>query len=297
MSDPVVCGGCGTELLDGRSICLHCGWDQTAALARPPRPSLLAQFASGGWRLVVYGLILVLPVIGFSRLRTTGPGPDLETTLRWMAFGDGGRGAELETIHRMHEIASAASRYAVRENEMPPFEDDWEEVLAPSATMHIRGWIPLIFFGSDTRMSPASVREFYEVRSVDGWGQPYRVTARELPRGEELESDPVVRGDLLKGLQATFFTRDHPDFEDGDWARLEIESAGADGAFDTDDDLRMVSYFQLSQVIRLLVDPAEVQRRIERAYTIGRHYFRIEGSSWDLIDARLLSEYRLTSIH
>jgi hypothetical protein len=36
---------------------------------------------------------------------------------------------------------------------------------------------------------------------------------------------------------------------------------------------------------------------LERAYTIGRHFYRIEGSEYDLIDARLLAEYRLTSIH
>ena len=293
----MICGGCGSELPAGGTICLNCGWDQTAALAKPPSPSLLSRFFSGGWRLLVYGLIIVLPILGFMRLRTTGPGPDLQTTIRWMAVGDGGRAAELETIHRMHEIGNAASRYAIRENDIPPFENDWEKVLAPSATIHVRGWIPLIFFGSDTRLSPSSVREFYEVRSIDGWGRPYRIEARRLPRGEEAASDPTVAKDLEEGLQATFFSRDRPDLEQGEWARLQVGSAGADGAFDTDDDLRMVSYIQLAQVIRLLVDPNEVQRRIERAYTIGRHYFRIEGSDMDLIDARLLSEYRLTSIH
>jgi len=129
MSEPVMCEGCGKNLAEGSTICLHCGWDQSTNLARPPRPSLLAQLAAGGWRVVVYGLILLLPILGFMRLRTTGPGPDLETTLRWMVFGDGGRAAELETIHRMHEIASAASRYSIREMEMPPFDGDWEKAL------------------------------------------------------------------------------------------------------------------------------------------------------------------------
>ena len=53
----------------------------------------------------------------------------------------------------------------------------------------------------------------------------------------------------------------------------------------------MVTYLLIGHVFRLLYDPDEVQRRIERAYTIGRHYFRIEGSDYDLIDARLLAEY------
>ena len=297
MQDRVICDGCGRKLQAGSTICIHCGWDQTTALAQPERPSLLEYLAKGGWRLVVYGLILLLPVLGFMRLRTTGPGPDLATTLRWMAFGDGGRAAELETIHRMHEIGSAASRYAVREMELPAFDGDWEEVLARASTARVRGWMPLVFFGADYQMSPASVRELYEVRSVDGWGRPYRITVRPIARNSAAYDDPVVLADLEDGLQATFFTVDRPDLEHGEWVRLLIESAGADGEFDTDDDLRMITYVRLGQIFRLLYDPTRVQVEIERAYTIGRHYYRIEGSEYDLLDARLLAEYRLTSIH
>jgi len=297
MQDRVICEGCGKKLPAGSTICLHCGWDQTTALAQPERPSVVEYLAKGGWRLVVYGLIILLPVLGFMRLRSTGPGPDLATTLRWMALGDGGRAAELETIHRMHEIGSAASRYAVREMELPPFDGDWEELLARASTARVRGWMPLVFFGADYQMSPASVRELYEVRSVDGWGRPYRISVRPIARNTAAYDDPVVLADLEGGLQATFFTVDQPDFEHGDWVRLLIESAGVDGAFDTDDDLRMITYLRVGQVFRLLYDPSRVQVEIERAYTIGRHFYRLEGSDYDLIDARLLAEYRLTSIH
>ena len=79
--------------------------------------------------------------------------------------------------------------------------------------------------------------------------------------------------------------------------RLEMVSAGGDGAFDTADDIRMISYIQVGYVFRLLYDPSEIQSKIERAYIIGRHYYQIEGSDYDLIDARLLAEFRLTSIH
>ena len=297
MQDRIICDGCGKKLRPGATICLHCGWDQTAALAQPEPISIAEYVKSGGWRLVVYGLIFALPVLGFMRLRTTGPGPDLPTTLRWMAFGDGGRGAELETIHRMHEIGSAASRYAVREMEMPPFDGEWHEVLARSATARVRGWMPLVFFGADTNMAPSSVRELYEVREVDGWGRPYRITVRFIARDEAAFEDPLVVADLEQGLQATFFTRDVPDLVHGEWARLLVESAGPDGEFDTDDDLRMVSYIRVGHVFRLLYDPSRIQIEVERAYTIGRHFYRIEGSDYDLIDARLLAEYRLTSIH
>ena len=297
MNDRVTCGSCGKPLAAGATICLHCGWDQRTDIIAPPVPSVLARLRAGGWRVVVYGLILLLPILGFMRLRSTGPGPDLATTLRWMVLGDGGRAAELETIHRMHEIGAAASRYSIRENEKPPFDDDWAEILAPASTARIRGWMPLVFFGADTAMSPASVRELYEVRPVDGWGRPYRVYMRPLPRGLGALEDPQVAADLDQGLHATFFTLDEPDLDHGEWVRVEIESAGPDGDFDTGDDLRMVTYIRVGHVFRLLYDPAEVQRRVERAYTIGRHYFRLEGNTWDLIDARLLAEYRLTSIH
>jgi hypothetical protein len=297
MSERVTCEACGKMLPEGETICRHCGWDLSATLACPPRPSLLARLAAGGWRIVVYGLILLLPILGFMRLRTTGPGPDLVTTVRWMAFGDGGRAAELETIHRMHEIAAASSRYSIREMEIPPFDDDWEKVLAPAATARVRGWIPLVFFGADTQMAPASVRGLYEVRAVDGWGRPYRLQVRPMPRREGWIDDPLVVADLAEGLQATFFTMDEPDLGHGDWMRLEMVSAGGDGAFDTSDDIRMISYIQVGHVFRLLYNPDETQRKIERAYVIGRHYYRFEGSDYDLIDARLLAEFRLTSIH
>jgi hypothetical protein len=297
MQDRIICDGCGKKLQAGSTICLHCGWDQTTALARPDPISFASYVTRGGWRLLVYGLIILLPFLGFMRLRTTGPGPDLATTLRWMAFGDGGRAAELETIHRMHEIGSATSRYAVREMEVPPFDGNWEEVLARTATARVRGWMPLVFYGADTQMAPASVRELYEVQAVDGWGRPYQITVRPIPRDEAAYGDPKVMSDLEMGLQATFFTIDRPDLEHGEWIRLEIESAGHDGDFDTEDDLRMISYVRIGHVFRLLYDPNQTRIEVERAYTIGRHWYRIEGSDYDLLDARLLAEYRLTSIH
>ena len=297
MQDRIICDGCGKKLQAGATICLHCGWDQTTILARPESVSLAEYLKSGGWRLLVYGLLVLLPILGFMRIRTTGPGPDLVTTVRWMIFGDGGRAAELETIHRMHEIGAASSRYSLREMDLPPFDGDWQEILARAATARVRGWMPLVFYGADTQMAPSSVRELYEVRETDGWGRPYRITVRNIPRGDAAAADPVVTGDLEKGLQATFFTVDRPDLERGQWSRLLIESAGRDGDFDTDDDLRMITYIRVGHVFRLLYDPNQTQIEIERAYTIGRHWYRIEGSEYDLLDARLLAEYRLTSIH
>jgi hypothetical protein len=297
MPESTICQECGAELSSGASICAQCGWDSTLDLARPKSPSLMAQLRAGGWRVVVYGLILALPLVGFSRLRATGPGEDLPTTLRYMVFGDAGRADELKTIHRMHEIGSAAARYSIREEEQAPFDGDWATVLAPSATARVRGWIPLVFFGSDTGMSPDSVRDMYEIKDTDGWGRPYRVTVHPVLGNGQFLEDPLVRSDLEEGLQATFYTRDVPELEYGTWIRLLVESAGRDGKWDSDDDLRMVSYVQTGHVYRMLYDPQLVQNKIEREYTIGRHYYRIEGSEWDLIDARLLAEFRLTSIH
>ena len=117
-----------------------------------------------------------------------------------------------------------------------------------------------------------------------------------LPRSETVAELPPVARDLEAGLQATFFTRDEPDLQPGPVDAAGLQSAGRDGEFDTADDLTMVSYIQVGHVFRLLYNPDEVQQRIERAYTIGRHYFRIEGSDYDLVDARLLAEFRLTSL-
>jgi len=294
MSEPIRCDACGEPLTRGTTICRHCGWDLTTAVTRPPRVSLWGAVRAGGWRLLLYGALVALPVLGFARFRATGPGPDLGTTLRWMALGDRGRAAELVTIHRAHEIGSAAARYAVRELEAPSFDGDWERVLAPYATMWVRGWMPLLFYGATTEMAPHSVREFYEVSSDDGWGRPYRTEVRELPRGEDRAGDEQVAADLAAGLQVSFFKLENPEFEpDTDWMRLEITSAGRDGSFDTDDDLRMVSYLPVGFTLRLTRRPEDLQRQMEAAYIRGQHYFRIEGSHWDLIDARLLAEHRL----
>jgi len=294
----IICGSCGADLPERSTICPSCGWDLSTAISAPPRRSIFQTLASGGWRFVVYGAIILLPVAGFARLRDTGPGPDLPTTLRWMAFGDDGRSAELVTIHRAHEIGAAVSRHAIREVEAFDFEgDDWADRLAPKATMNVRGWIPLVFFGADTDMAPASVREFFEVRSVDGWGNPYRVETRIIERGEGWQDDPVVTADLEAGLQARFYTVDRPELGGGDWLRLVLTSAGRDGVFSTGDDLRFISYSLVSAPLRMLVDPDLVVQKIERNYTIGPQFFRVEGSRYDLTDARLLAEYRLTSLY
>jgi hypothetical protein len=297
METTLQCGSCGADLPDRSSICPICGWDLTAAVSAPPRRSIVQILGSGGWRVLVYGAVLLLPIIGFARLRDTGPGPDLPTTLRWMVRGDGGRAAELTTIHRMHEIGAAASRYAVRFNEAFPFEETWGDELAPYATMRIRGWIPLVFFGADTGSAPASVREIYEIRQTDGWGRRYSVTTRFLERGQIWEDDPVVADDLAAGLQARFHTVDRPALGDGDWLRLELVSGGADGELDSEDDLRFVSYSLIAKPLRIVESQDRLSRELDRRYTIGPQYFRLEGSEHDFIDARLLAEYRLTSVY
>ena len=297
MDNVIKCGSCGADMPQRSTICSSCGWDLSTAVSAPPRQSILQQLGSGGWRVLVYGAIILIPVLGFARLRDTGPGPDLPTTLRWMAFGDDGRAAELVTIHRAHEIGAAASRHAIREIEAFDFENDWATLLAPKATMNVRGWMPLVFFGADTDMAPASVREFFEVRSVDGWGEPYRIETQIIERGDGWMNDPMIAADLEAGLQARFHTVDRPELGQGDWLRLVLTSAGRDGIFDTEDDLRFLSYSLISAPLRMLADPEIVVQKIERNYIVGPQYFRVEGSEYDLIDARLLAEYRLTSLY
>jgi hypothetical protein len=256
---------------------------------------VLTVLRATGLRVLVYGGIVALVLFGFARFRSTGTGPDLATTLRWMAFGDGGRTAELVTIHRAHEIAAAAARFAVDELEPPPIDGDWGTVLAPYATMWVRGWMPLLFVGVTTDMAPRSVQEIFEVRPEDGWGRPYRIAGRQLPRGAGAADDPVVTADLEAGLRTSFFRLENPAFDaDTDWMRLEITSSGDDGAFDTADDIVLVSYFPVGFTIHISRNPQDLQRRLDRLYTQGRHHFRLEGNRrGDLIDARLLAEHRI----
>jgi hypothetical protein len=288
------CPECGAPLDAGQTICAGCGWDATTAVIVPARRSRLRVVAAALGRLLLYGALIAIPLVGFARLRSTGPGPDLPTTLRWMLRGDDGRANELVTIHRAHEIAGAAARYSVEQLAPPTFAGGWAETLAPYATMNVRGWMPLLFYGASTGMAPSSVETFYEVRADDGWGRPYRVSARELHRSDDWSDDPQVAADLQAGLQSSFFAAGPSELDrDRDWQRLEISSAGADGTFDTADDLRLISYYPIGFTLRLTRRQAELNQELERAYVIGRHHFRLEGSRWDLIDSRLLAEFRL----
>jgi hypothetical protein len=298
VSEPTNCGECGAGLPRGRTICPSCGWDLTTTVSRPPRPSLLAVLRGGAWRLIVLALIAAIPVVGFIRLQTTGPGPDLATTLRWLVVGDDGRAAELVTINRAHEIAGAAARFAIDELAPPSFDGDWVKVIDPYATMWVRGYMPLWSFYATTETAPASVREFFEVRAADGWGRRYRITTRELPRTTAWDEDEQVAADLAAGLRTNFYELAPSPFDGGsDWLRLEIRSAGRDGSYDTDDDLLFVSYMPVAFTIHLSrLDTARMERELEEAYTLGTNYFRLEGSRWDLIEARLLAEFRFNAM-
>ena len=287
------CASCGETMAAGASLCRACGWDAATAALQRPRPRIGAVLAAGGWRLAGLALVIAIAVGATLRLESFGPGPDLPTTVRWIAIGDDGRAAELVTLHRAFETASAAARYALREVESPPFGDGWDEVLAPYATPEIRGWIPLLFYGADTEFAPEGVREFYRVRAVDGWGRPYRVATRLLERDKAWPADPEVSADLAAVLEANLFRVGSPDFEQTDTLRLEMASAGPDGDFDTGDDLRMISYVPIGMTLHLSSPTGDLQRAVDRAYLIGRHWFRFEGNRWDLIDARLLAEFRL----
>ncbi len=293
-SDSVTCGQCSRPLAQGAAICSHCGWDLITNLGvSNRRGSRLLFLAACGWRIVVYGLLLAVPLVGYSRLKITGPGPDLATTLHWISHGDGGRQAELVTIHRAFTVGGAAVRYALRNMEAPTFTEghNWEAELAPLATMNTRGYLPELLISTDS--APASVRELFEVSRVDGWGNPYRVRTRAMARSQAWEQDPEVAADLELGLQMTPLRVGKPDFAARDWLRLELISGGGDGIEETADDIRMVSYIPVGLVVRLNMNPRILQRQLEREDYYGRHYFRFEGNRWDLIDAQLLAEFRL----
>jgi hypothetical protein len=296
MTPDTACPECGGQLAERATLCAACGWDSTTAVTARPRPPMAPRLAALASRVVLYGLVALLILGGYRRLRTTGPGPDLKTTVRWMALGDNGRSAELVTLHRAFEIGAAASRFAVHNHEAPSFEGDWAAELDDYATMSVRGWIPLLFFAADAELAPPSVREPFTVSDRDGWGRAYRVATRAVPRSDDPRADPQVAADLSAGLRYSLFHWAVPDLEGADWLRLELLSAGADGAFDTVDDLRMVTYVQVGRTLRLSRTPAQLQRELEVAFTRGRHYFRFEGNSWDLIDARLLAEFRVESL-
>jgi hypothetical protein len=288
------CPECRGSLPDKATICPSCGWDSTTFIARPPRPSLWKIIRGGAWRLVFYGALLSIPFLGFMRLRATGPAADLTTTIRWLLLGDGGRNEQLVTTHRAHEIATAASRYAVDQLNAPVFDEGWADRLEPYATMHVRGWMPLLFYGATSDMAPAGVREFYQVRGVDGWGNEYRIDRRLLSKDDGWSDDEQLASDIAAGLQSSFYGPVLTELDDSrDWMRLEISSAGPDGAFDTPDDLRFITYMVVGLTLRLHTDTARLERELQRAYTLGRHHFRIEGNRWDLIDSRLLAEFRL----
>ena len=115
-----------------------------------------------------------------------------------------------------------------------------------------------------------------------------------LLRDDGWSNDEQVISDLTDGIQSSFYGPILTELDrDRDWMRLEIGSAGADAAFDSSDDLVFISYFPVGLTLRLRGDQQALEREMSRAYTMGRQYFRVEGSPWDLVDARLLAEFRL----
>ncbi len=296
MAENATCGNCGTALAPAATICRECGWDLTVAATRPMKRSFSMILFATTWRIVVYGLIVLIPVLAFARLQATGPGPDLETTIRWMIHGDDGRAAELVTIHRAYETSVAASRYAIRELESVDFEGEWGDTLRPYSTIYVRGWVPMLLMSTDTAMAPASVKTFYEVREIDGWSNTYKVSTHALTRGSAWQNDPTVARDLEAGLRTSFFKVGEPDFEDGEWMRLELRSGGLDGSFDTEDDLVFVSYMKVGLTIHLQFDQERIRREIEVTYTTGKHFFHLEGNRFKLLDARRLAEFREETI-
>lgn len=290
------CPACGASVNASASHCPDCGCDLAIAAATPSRKPAARRLVGVLPRLVLYGALIALPILGFMRLRVTGPGPDLETTVRWMIEGDGGRAATLLTLHREYEIATASARYAVKNLEAPSFTDDWAKELQPYSTIAIRGWLPLLFSGADATASPPSVRAFYEILPSDAWGHRYRVQTRILERGKRWAEDPQVKADLEAGLKKSFFEVAHPDFKSADWMRLQLSSDGPDGVANTGDDIVFISYFPLSHVFRVGTDQRQVMQELDRQLVRGRQLFRYTGSRWDLIDARLLVEYRLDSL-
>jgi len=285
------CPQCGAHR-EGSTLCPACGWDPLLPSRRPRR---LRPVAVAG-RLLLWGGLAGLLVLAAWRWVLFGPGPGLGTTISWLVRGDGGRAATLVTLHRANEIAAAASRWAVQKMEVPSFDGDWAQRLAPYSTMAVRGWIPLLFSAADAGLAPGPVKVFYEIRSTDGWGRPYGVRTRTLPRGLDPREDAEVSADLAAGLQRDFFTAGSPDFQSSGHLRLELSSAGPDGRTSTADDIVFVSYFPTDRTFRVGGDVASIQRRMEVAFVTGRHFFRATGSPWDLIDARLLAEHRLDTL-
>ena len=160
--------------------------------------------------------------------------------------------------------------------------------------MSVRGWIPLLFWGATTDTAPASVRTFYEIRADDGWGRPYRLAARSLPRGEPWASDPRWQRTSGGVSRPRCFGPPPPTWTtaaDGCASRSPPRAATATSPLPTTS--LSVSYLPVGLTLRLTREPGQVQRQIEDAFVRGRHYFRVAGNRFDLIDARLLAEFRL----
>ncbi len=288
MSAPGTCPECGAEL-GGAPLCPRCGWDPALEHRRPRRRRLGPALA----RAALYGGLAALLAAAWMRWATVGPGPDLPTTLRWLALGDGGRAAELVTLNREYEIARAAARWGLENLEAPSFGPGWAARLEPFSTAAVRGWLPLLFAAADARLAPGSVREMYAIRETDGWGRPFAVRTRPIPRGADPERDPEVAADLAAGLRRSIFRRARTRLAGRDWLRLEIASSGADGRPGTADDVVFVAYVPVSHTFRVGADAERLRRELESAYLQGFHLFRVASSRYDLIAARLLAEHRL----
>lgn len=276
----VPCPACGRDVTAREAFCPACGADLgVAALRGAP---------SGGgapWALFVVLVLVAAGIVAlWQRFRAVGPGPDLSTTARWLVLGDGGRRAQLATLSRAYETARAVARLTLDRGAPASLDEVGWRTIQSYSNADYRGFVSLVVWAADASAVRGRLAWMLAVDGRDGWGRPWRSTLTRWPGSGAPDGffpGVVAAGAAPPRGRALF--------------RLTLVSAGPDARFDTPDDLTLDAVFPAPRPVPI-GDPALEHRR-EEEIERGQVWVRVSGSDYDLIDARLLSEFYLTSVH
>jgi hypothetical protein len=274
------CPICGCDVQAAEAFCPGCGADLHIAAVQGARRG-----GSRPWALIAALVLLATAVAGLrARFLATGPGPDPVTTLRWMALGDGQRRPTLATLSRAYETARAVARYCLDQGAPTSLAAvDWGTIESYDNADY-RGFVSLVLWAADHSAIRGRLASLLTVDGTDGWGRPWHATLLPWPASiapSGLYPDVIVSGPPPPSGRVLL--------------HLTLVSAGSDGTFGDADDITFEAVFPAAMAIRLN-DPA-AQRARDAEIERGRVWVRWRGTTADLVDARLLAEFYLTSAH
>lgn len=273
----VSCPKCRGDVALGETFCPSCGADLALVGARGR-----ARLSVPWTMLALVGVVAAATTVGWRRFQAVGPGPDLATTVHWIAQGDDERQATLATLMRAYETARAVMRSCIDNGEPCAFSESGWPAIARYSNAVWRGFVPLVQWAVSADSLGGRLGELLAVDGRDGWDRPWKAAI--VPMSEREKPEGFHPGALRSGSP--------PPAGRALW-RLELVSSGPDGAAGTADDITFEAVFPAPGPLR--IGDVKAMRDREAEVERGLVWVRWSGTELDLVDGRMLAEFLLES--